>query len=57
MDDEIRAEFREVKTRLLTLELSVGRLMGRWDSLDVIIKYVVLPLLVIVGGLVGIRLF
>ena len=60
---DIEHEVEEVKTRVGKLEdcvsgmkVDIGKLLGSADTVEKLLKYVVLPLLVIVGGLVGIKL-
>ncbi len=59
----IETELAEVKERVTRLENSVSTIdkavaviQGSTSSIEMILKWVVLPLLVILGGLVGIKI-
>jgi len=60
---DIEHEVEEVKVRVTKLEdcvstmkVDIGKLLGSADTTEKLLKYCVLPLLIILGGLVGIKL-
>ena len=63
MDPDVERELNKHEERLnimercqLDLSNQIGQLIGKADSTLNLIKYVIFPLLVIVGALVGIKL-
>ena len=56
IDPEVQARFAAVDSRLDQLDGHVHELLGQASATGQIIKFVVTPLLAIVGGLVGLKL-
>jgi len=54
--NDLRHSIMDLIERVAKLEGKVSELTARNEVLIIIIKYVVTPLLIIVGGLVGIKL-
>ncbi len=60
---DIEAEIADIKNHLseLTqkiegLEISVAKMVGSQGTVELLLKWVILPLIVILGGLVGIKI-
>ena len=50
--DEMKRDITEIKSRLSKIEAK----LGNYNTMALIIKYVVTPLIIIVGALVGVRI-
>ena len=53
---EIEQRLLSMENRLNDLEHKVDQLLGAQNTLTQLIKFVILPLIIIVGGLVGIKI-
>ena len=53
---EIEQRLLALEGRLNDLEHKVDQLLGSQNTLTQLIKFVILPLIIIVGGLVGIKI-
>jgi|WetSurMetagenome_2_1015567.scaffolds.fasta_scaffold1991111_2 hypothetical protein len=53
---EIKASISDIDTKQDTLSQALSGLIGKMDTTKMIIIYVVVPLIVILGGLVGIKI-
>jgi len=56
MDDEVRHRFADLDRRLDGVEKGLAKLTGSQEVMAQLLKYVVTPLIVIVGALVGVKL-
>jgi len=52
----VREELVELKTRVSKLEGKIIMLLNQNSTISLIIKYIVTPLLVILGALIGVKL-
>lgn len=66
-EDEQDTKIKELEGKMSTLETclneptngliaKINTLMGKQDSVMTIIKYVVIPLIIILGGLIGVKI-
>ncbi len=53
---DLRDRLVRLETKVDSLAESVAKMMGSSDTLNTLIKFVITPLLVILGGLIGIKL-
>ena len=53
---DIETVLAEIRQELNDLHSQVGELLGGQQSLQILIKWVILPLIVIMGGLVGVKI-
>jgi hypothetical protein len=53
---DIEAELAIIRQELNDLHEKVGQLLGGQHTMEMLIKFVILPLVVILGGLVGIKI-
>ena len=53
---DIEQELAAIRAELNDLHEKVGQLLGGQHSMEMLIKFVILPLIVILGGLVGIKI-
>jgi hypothetical protein len=56
LTDDVGERLRKIEESLLKINEELGELKGRIDSEQILIKWVIFPLLLIVAGLVGIKL-
>ncbi len=54
--DEVKTSVDKLEDCIGPMKVDIGKLLGSADTVEKLLKYVVLPLLVIVGGLVGIKM-
>lgn len=54
--DEVIARLLALEGRVNDLEHKVDILLGQTGTINTLIKWVILPLIVILGGLVGIKI-
>ena len=54
--DELIKRMEALESRLGELEGKVGELIGQAGTTNTLVKWVILPLIVILGGLVGIKI-
>ena len=52
----VREELVELKTRVSKLEGKIIMLLNQNNTISLIIKYIVTPLLIILGALIGVKL-
>jgi len=55
-DPSLEQRLEGIENKLATLDLHVHEIMGRSEVAVLLIKYVILPMLVILAGLVGLKL-
>lgn len=55
--DAIERRLEAIETSLKIMNFEIGKLLGAQKTTASLIKYVILPLIIILGGLVGIKLF
>ena len=53
-DKDLEERLRRFEERLETVNFELGKLIGQQHTIEILVKYVILPLIVIVGGLVGV---
>lgn len=53
-DKDLEERLRRFEERLEIVNFELGKLIGQQHTIEILVKYVVLPLIVIVGGLVGV---
>ncbi len=53
---DLRDRLVRLETKVDSLAESVAKMVGSSDTLNTIVKFVITPLLVILGGLIGIKL-
>lgn len=53
--DEVYRRLDQIDQRLDTLNGELAKLIGSQQTVEMLLKWVVLPLIVILGGLVGIK--
>ncbi len=53
---DIETVLTEIRQELNDLHEKVGQLLGGQHTMEMLIKFVILPLIVILGGLVGIKI-
>ena len=56
-ENDIHTRLDRIEERLDTINLELGKLIGSHKTSSTLIKYVILPLIFIVGALVGIKLW
>ena len=54
--DGVRQRIDRMESSLEKINCEMGKLMGQQHSVELILKYVVTPLIIIVGALTGIEL-
>ncbi len=54
--EDIERRLEDIETSLKVLNFEVGKLLGAQKTTATLIKYVILPLVIILGGLVGIKI-
>ena len=55
--ESIEARLEAIETSLKIMNFEVGKLLGSQKTTATLIKFVILPLIIILGGLVGIKIF
>ena len=53
-DKDLEERLRRFEERLETVNFELGKLIGQQHTIEILVKYVILPLIIIVGGLVGV---
>lgn len=53
---KLKQEVSELKVKVASLEAKVDMLMQQNQQLNLILKYVVTPLIIILGALIGVKL-
>lgn len=51
--DEIKASISSLERTQLELIMKIGELTGKNNALPVLIKYIIFPLIVVLGGKIG----
>lgn len=58
MDEErLNERLANIEHRLDTINFELGKLIGAQKTTSLLIKFIILPLIIILGGLVGIKIF
>lgn len=57
VQDDIRTEQKSIRKDMQEIALSVAKLQGAEGLLPLVIKWIVFPLIVILGGLAGVTVF
>lgn len=55
--DNIEKRLEAMETSLKIMNFEIGKLLGAQKTTATLIKFVILPLIIILGGLVGIKIF
>ena len=55
--DNIEQRLEAIEASLKIINFEMGKLLGAQKTTTTLIKYVILPLIIIMGGLVGIKIF
>jgi len=55
-EDEQDSRLCKVEEAITRLQADVAKIIGSTSTVEMILKWVVLPLLIILGGLIGIKL-
>ena len=53
---QIREDMRIIAIRLDTVIINVAKMQGETSAMKMMIQFLVLPLLIILGGLIGVKL-
>lgn len=53
---EAEERIKKLEDCVTTVNIAVQKMLGQMSSIELILKWVVLPLIIIVGGLVGIKI-
>lgn len=56
-NDDIGKRLEGIETSLKIMNFELGKLIGAQKTTTTLIKYVILPLIIILGGLIGIKIF
>jgi len=56
MSDDIEKRLGRIEESMNVINHELGKLIGSQRSVEVMVKYVILPLIIILGGLVGIKI-
>lgn len=54
---EFETQLEAIHQRLDFINLELGKLIGSMRTVNLLVKFVILPLILILGGLIGIKLW
>jgi ABC-type uncharacterized transport system involved in gliding motility auxiliary subunit len=54
--DDLERRIERIEEAINRINHELGKVLGSQRNVEILVKYVVLPLIVIVGGLVGVKI-
>ena len=54
--DDLEKRLEKIEAAIERINHELGELLGSQRSVETLVKYVILPLIVILGGLVGVKI-